>query len=83
MARAAGVSKNIVKVVKHTLHATNLVKEGNLKILPDLNDLYKSWIEIQREAIAKLARTDWEAYWQYLVKPHNQIMTLNFSLHST
>lgn len=61
MTRAARVSKNIVKVVKHNLNATNLVKEGNLKILPNLNDLHKSWkkrVEIQREVIAKLDKTD-------------------------
>jgi len=84
VARAAGVSKNIVKAVNHTLYATNLVKEGNPKILPDLNDMHKSWKErakIQREAITKLAKTDWEVYWQCLVKPHSQIMTLNCSLH--
>lgn len=78
--------KNIVKAVNHTLYATNLVKEGNSKILLDLNDLHKKWkekAEIQREVIAKLTKTDWEAYWQYLFKPHSQIMTLNFSLHST
>ena len=38
VARVVGVSKNIVKVVNHTLFATNLVKEGNLKELPDLNE---------------------------------------------
>ena len=65
VARVTGVSKNIVKAVNHTLHATNLVKEGNPKILPDLNDLHKSWkerAEIQREEIAKLAKTNWEVY---------------------
>jgi len=86
VARAAGVSKNIIKVVNHTLYATNLVKEGNPKILPNLNDLHKRWkerVEIQREVNAKLVKTDWEVYWQYLVKPHSQIMTLNYSLHAT
>lgn len=86
VARAVGVSKNIVKAVNHTLYATNLVREGNPKELPDLNDLHKIWkerVETQREAIEKLAKTDWESYWQYLVKPHSQIMTLNYSLHST
>lgn len=86
VARETGVAKNIVKAVNHTFHATNLVKEGNPKSLAHLNDLNKNWkekVETQREAIAKLSKTVWEAYWQYLVKPHNQIMTLNFSLHST
>ena len=43
--RVVGVLKKIVKVVNHTLYATNLVKEGNPKILPDLNDLHKRWKE--------------------------------------
>jgi len=42
VARAVGVSKNIVKVVNHTLFATNLVKEGNPNELLDLNDLHNS-----------------------------------------
>lgn len=52
VARVSRVSKNIVKVVNHTLFATNLVKEGNLKELLNLNDLHKRWkekAEIQRE----------------------------------
>jgi len=52
------VSKNIVKAVKHTFFATNPVKEGNPKELPDLNDVHNRWKEreeTQREVIAKLA----------------------------
>lgn len=55
--RASRVSKNIMKVVNHTLFATNMVKESNPKELPDLNDLQNRWREraaTQREAIAKL-----------------------------
>ena len=76
VARAVGVAKNIIKAVNHTLHTTNLIKEGNPKSLPDLNELDKNWkenLKIQRDAITKLSKTDWEAYWQFLVKPHSQI----------
>jgi len=55
------VSKNIVKAVNHTLFATNLAKEGNLKELSDLNKLHNRWkerVETQREEIAKLENTD-------------------------
>ena len=84
--REVGVSKNIIKAVNHSVFPTNLIKEGNLKEIPNLNALYKSWqkkVETQREAIIKLNKTNWELYWQYLVKPPSQIMTLNFSIHMT
>jgi len=42
-AREAGVEKNIVKAVNHTFHTTNLMKEGNPKMLLDFNDLDKNW----------------------------------------
>lgn len=86
VAREVGVSKNIIKVVNHTLFVTNLLKEDNLKEMPELGALHKNWQEkakTQREAITKLTKTIWESYWQYLVKPHIQIMTLNCSLHLT
>lgn len=41
--RVAVVAKNIIKVVNHTLFSTNIVKEGNPKVMPDLRDLHKSW----------------------------------------
>lgn len=41
-ARAAGLLKNIIKVVNHTLFVTNLLKEGNLKEMPNLGALHKS-----------------------------------------
>jgi len=83
--RAAGVAKNIIKAVNHTFHTTNLINKGDPKSLPDLKDLDKNWKEkmkIQREAITKLSKIDWEAYWQFLVKPHSQIMTLTCSVNS-
>ena len=45
VAREAGVSKNIIKAVNHTLFVTNLLKEGNLKEMPDLGALHKIWQE--------------------------------------
>jgi len=45
VAREEGVSKNIVKQVNHFFHATKIVKEDNLKSLPCLIDLHKSWKE--------------------------------------
>lgn len=86
VARETRVEKNIIKTDNHTFHTTNLIKEGNPKSLLDLKDLDKNWKEkmkIQREAIMKLSKTNWEAYRKFLVKPHSQIMTLNCSLNST
>lgn len=84
--RAAGVEKNIVKVVNYTLNTTNLMKEGNPKALPNLNDLdqnQKAKVKTQMEAITKLSKANRKEYWQFLVKPYKQIMRLNCSLHSS
>lgn len=62
------------------------MKEGNSKEMPNLTTLSKDFQEIarqQKDAITKLTMTDSELYWQYLVKPHSQIMTLNCFLHAT
>ena len=67
------------------LHTSGLIKEGNHKLIPDLKILEKSWKntgQIQEETIAQLTKTNCKAYWQLLVKPHIQIMTLNCSLDS-
>lgn len=86
VAREVGVSKNIIKAMNHTLFSTNMVKEDNLKEMPNLGALHKSWqekVEAQKQEITKLTKTDWDSYWQYLVKMHSQITTLNCSIHST
>jgi len=60
--RESGVSNNIIKAVNHILFATNIIKEGNTKEMPDLTALYKDWQEkagSQREAITKLTMTNW------------------------
>ena len=43
IARAAGISKNMVKMINHILHTSRLIREGNLKSLPDIKDLEQSW----------------------------------------
>lgn len=42
VAGAVGVAKNIIKEFNHTLHTTNLIKEGNPNSLPNLKDLDKN-----------------------------------------
>jgi len=69
-----GVLKNIIKAVNQTLFTTNLMKVGNAKEMPNLNAPSKGWQEKvgnQGDAITKLTTTDWESYWQYMVKPHS------------
>lgn len=66
VARVAGVSKNIIKLVNHTLFDTNLIREGNPKEMPNLGALHKSWKEkakTQRESIEKLTKIGWDSYW--------------------
>ena len=75
----------MVKMINHILHTSRLIKEGNLKSIPDIRDLEQSWKDagqLREEALTQLKKTGWEAYWKLLVKPHSQIMTLNCSLNS-
>ena len=61
IARAAEVSNNVIKALNHILFATNLIKEGNMKEMPNLTARYKDWQEkagSQREAITKLTTTN-------------------------
>ena len=67
------------------LHSSGLIKEGNHKSILDIRDLEQSWKstgQLWEETLAQLKKTDWESYWQLLVKPHSQVMTLSFSLDS-
>ena len=67
------------------LHTSGLIKEGNHKSIPDLRNLEQSWKntgQLREETLEQLKKTDWEAYWHLLGKPHSQIMTLNCSLDS-
>ena len=85
IARAAGISNNMVKIINHILHTSGLIKEGNFKSFLDIKDLEQSWKkagQLREETLLQLKKTDWEAYWQLLVKPHSQIMTLNCFLNS-
>ena len=46
IARAAGISKSIVKTINHMLHTSSLIKEGDPKSIPDLKILEQSWKNI-------------------------------------
>ena len=67
------------------LDTSSLIKEGNEKSIHGLRNLEKSWKNIgqlREETLAQLKKTDGEAYWQLLVKPHSQIMTLKYFMDS-
>ena len=66
IAKTTGISKNMVKMINHILHTSGLIKEGNLKSLPDIKDLEQIWKEagqLKEETLLQLKKTDWEAYW--------------------
>jgi len=54
--------------------------------LQNFKQLKQQWRQATREkeeAIRKMTRLNWEAYWQYLVKPYSQWMTLQCLTSST
>lgn len=47
----------------------------------DIKILERQWEETSKsreEAIKQLTKLDWEVYWKYLVKPHNQWLMLHY-----
>jgi len=55
------------------------IQKYSLGNLPQIKDLQASWHEnlaAKKQQIRQLSHLNWEAYWSYLVKPHNQLMAL-------
>jgi len=76
----------IIENINENLHGANLVAESILGFLPDAKQLEQQWKQAAEEkvkVIRQMTRLDWEAYWQHLVKPHNQCMTLRCPTTST
>lgn len=70
---------NIIESVNENLHSANIVVDTTPAFLPNAKQLELRWkhvAEERAEAIKKVTKLNWEAYWQYLVKPHSQWMTL-------
>ena len=64
IAREAGISKNMVKMINHILHTSGFIKEVNIKYVPDIRDLEQSWKDagqLQEETLTQLKEIDWEA----------------------
>ena len=69
----------IIEILNENFHSANLVVETTPGFLPNEKQLELQWkqaAEERAEVIRQVTRLNWEAYWQYLVKPHNQFMTL-------
>ena len=80
------VANNIIESVNENLHSANLVAETTPIFLPNEKHLELQWKQTTKErveAIRQVTRLNWEAYWQYLVKLHNQWMTLKCLIVST
>ena len=76
---AAAITNIIIENINENLHGANLVAKSILGFLPDSKQLEQQWkhvVEEKVEVIRQMMRLDWEAYWQHLVKPRSQWMTL-------
>lgn len=76
---AATSTNNVINCVNENLHRANLISETAPGFLPKAQQLQISWrqkTEERAESIKKLTKLNWDTYWQYLVKPHSQCMTL-------
>jgi len=82
---ATTTSNNIIDCVNENLHKANLISETALRFLQKAQQLQTSWrqkYEEREESIKKLTKLNWDTYWQYLVKPHSQCMTLKCLINS-
>ena len=76
---AATTTNNVIDCVNKNLHRANLISETTPRFLPKAQQLQISWkqkAEERAESIKKLTKLNWQTYWQYLVKPHSQCMTI-------
>lgn len=79
MKEEATIESKAINCVNENLHKENLISKTALGFLPKAQQLQTSWrqkVEERAESIKKLTKLNWETYWQYLVKPHSQCMTL-------
>ena len=76
---AATQASILIDCVNENLHRANLISETTPGYLPSTLQLEAEWkqkAQANGKTIQALARLNWESYWTYLVKPHNQCMTV-------
>lgn len=86
MEEATTAASNIIDCVNENLHRANLILETALGFLQKTQKLQTSWrqkAEEKAESIKNLTKLKWDTYWQYLVKPDSQCMTLKCLTNST
>jgi len=75
----ATVVNNVIDCVNENLHRENLISGNTSGFIPKEQHLQTSWRQKAKEradSIKKLMKLNWDSYWKYLVKMHNQCMTL-------
>lgn len=86
VSRAINPTNNIIQTINDNLHNANLIQEFPPGSLLDIRVLERQWRETSKAregAIKQLTKIDWEVYWRYLVKPHNQWLMLCFLVDSS
>ena len=81
MEEAAEVANNVINCINKNLHTTNLISETTPGFLLEAQQLQTRWkqiVEEKTESIKQINKLNWDTYWQYLVKPHSQWMTMKF-----
>lgn len=67
-------SNSVIECVNENIHKANLVAETTPGFLPKAQQLQAVWKQAMKEraeVIKHVNRLNWEAYLQYLVKPHS------------
>lgn len=65
---------NIIEAINENLFGANLVKKCIPRFLLNFEQLEQQWRQAtqeKEEAIRQVKRLNWEAYFQFLVKPHS------------
>ena len=84
--KATNLTNEIIESVNGQLLNAKLIKESTTEVLPELKLLEsqcKERAETHIEVIKKITKRDRENYWNFLINPHHQCLTLQSLTDST
>ena len=72
---------NVIELVNDNLYGANLISDCSPGNLPKVKVLEKQWkqdLETKEEQLNGVQSLNWDVHWPFVVKPHNQQMTIKF-----
>ena len=76
---------NVVELINDNLHIANLISDhipGQLLKVKELEKKWEQGLKSGSQQIDAIQELTWDTFWSYLVKPHNQQLTLKCLSHA-